>query len=1005
MSSPDEPGPSNGRKSRSKRRDKSVSRSSNSSSGSNFGRHSSNVVNGGSLRDRLLVANAMATDETNSMVNGNDKNQRKKKKKKSSRRKSQTGLKGYSGRNPSLSYLQNEISDDSDEDTRDEVMIPVTDSSQLSRKRPKSRMGIKTNDNNVENKAKVSAASIPPSKKKKKNQTPCVFIPRKLICGDDPLPDPLPEVAPRRKSIYSDAAKKPKPNLSDELYRLPFKFGWKREVVTPSPLSNTSNHTIYTSPCGKRCRQISEIVPLLTNELTIEHFIFGTHLLGAGSEFETSRQALSREMHYAALKERRKSLAADKSTASATIKVERKRRQTMGAESYPKEASASAPFGKRRKSINPAESVTEPSKPMAVESTKPLAGEVAALVTGKRVPKPKVPKGASPPTEGWTSTMAVKGNARLLAAASNGNARTAGSSNASGSSNAAPVSHAKRATCGSCLKLIKGSVCQSCVRSSAREEGPNAGRIMDEYEELEEDEEESEESYQAGTVSNGLKVTKMIEPPGEMPPAELFSTDKSPVTTPTDLYMPQEVVVIGGRKAISIVGEPTTTSQPKVIVPNPPDLSSYEEFYGKRIAAPKQLASPTSLWGAALGEGFNCHFLLSLMKTLNQQDRVNCSNVCKLWNLVSRDSDVWKSVSLRDTKVNNWPALVREMARNCTRELDMMGAIIPNTGTLIAGDMRVLTDMRTVRTNHTKADFLHQIFSGLPQLEKLIGTCVSSGLIMTDIDKMENLNELRIRMTDTKASITGLPHVGKLTHLRVLSLRGVKNLGNLLFLKELPNLETLNLGYCQSMHRLQLGNEVLPTLTKLQRFRLETDPRKKTSFPIDEIMKGLAHAGGVRRLELVNVDVDCKFSQLLSNCNTVEELLLIPKCQTNTAVMIRSVMGISRNGSQLKQFKLVLITQLLTATGAMLRNPDVPMVPVIRPIPGILLGDRLNSCSKECQEQQHDRCVAGLPFERLKIIMSELMPNSSPSVVTMAMMDTPTIQLGRLPPDATPPNF
>ncbi|EDW30644.1 GL26894 [Drosophila persimilis] len=447
-------------------------------------------------------------------------------------------------------------------------------------------------------------------------------------------------------------------------------------------------------------------------------------------------------------------------------------------------------------------------------------------------------------------------------------------------------------------------------------------------------------------------------------------------------------------EVIKVLGTPTR-EQIREMNPN------YTEFKFPQIK--ESSMAENNPWEQMFGSGFNCRFLTSLMQTLNQQDRANCSEVSKLWHLCSRDAEVWKSVSLRGTKVNNWPALVREMARNGTRELDMMGAIIPTSGTLVAGDMRVLTDMRSVRTDHTKADFLHQIFRSLPQLEKLMCTCVSSCLNMTDIDKIENLYELRVRMTDTKASITGLPLVGKLTHLHVLSLRGVKNFGSLLFLKDLPNLETLILGYCQSMHRLQLGNEMLPTLTKLQMFRIETDQRKKTLFPVDEIMRGLAQAGGVRRLELVNVDLDGNFSDLLAQCPTVEELLLIPKCQTNSALMMRAVMDISKNGNQLKLFKLVLVTQLLTATSALVGNPDVPMVPVVRPVPGIPLNDPLNICSDECHQQGHSMCVAVLPFERLKAIMAEMMPYSSLSVVTTAMMDTPSIQLERLPPDAAVP--
>ncbi|SPP77889.1 probable serine/threonine-protein kinase nek3 isoform X1 [Drosophila guanche] len=882
---------------------------------------------------------------------------------------------------------------------------PFSVSSQQIRTRSKSTDVDKPNDG-IYNKEKekkspatsTAAAAVPTnypsnnykkSNRNKRYRSPRPIAPKLLICGDDPLP---PE-RPRRKSTF-------RPNASDEIYRQPFLYGWTRQVVNPSQKSNTSIQTVYTSPFGKKCRKMSEIQALLSDGLTTDNFLFGSQSLGAGPEFETTRTALSREEFNNALRERRKSLAAEKATESLAGKANRKRRKTMGAESRPN--SASAGFDKRCKSTAVASVVTAAVsvKSVTVKSPKHLAADaVVAHGAGNRKSNPNVPKGASPPTEGSTSTTAVTGNALLLAADRNGSARTSGYFNTSVSSSAAPLSQEKRATCVSCVELVSGRVCQNCMQSVQGTEDV----------ELDDEDEDSEKSYPELLLSNGVKVPKTIEPPGEMPPAELFSTDTCQVATQTDVHMGQDVVVIGGRKAMTMTGTQAIITNLKVILPL--DLSAYNDLSNKRIASHKQSSetAPETTWANAFGAGFDCRILLSVMKTLNQQDRASVSQVSKLWNLCSSDPQLWISVSLRDTTVNNWPALVIQMARKGTRELDMMGAIIPSTANFGAGHMHTLKEMRVVRTHCTKAEFLQQIMSKMTKLEKLISTCYSSRLSLTAIDKMENLTELRIRMTDANGSISSLTQVGKLTRLRVLSLRGVKNLYKLLFLKKLPNLETLILGNCQNeVVARRLGNVVLPNLKKLQALRIETDIDQKKnpnwSFPIKEIMHGLAQAGDLRRLELVNVDVDSNFSELLAKCQSISELLLIPRCHSETNGMIRAVMELSRNKSQLKQFKLVINKALLTLTASFLGRPNVPLVPVTRPVLGMKPGEKLYLCSRNCHEKNHKTCVVGMHFERFQTFMCELMGKCSTSVVTMAVDHTvTTVQLDRLPPDEKVP--
>lgn len=174
---------------------------------------------------------------------------------------------------------------------------------------------------------------------------------------------------------------------TDESYTLPFRYGWRRELVLRSN-SGSSRHrsdVVFIAPDGRKIRSREDILNLLEgDELTIDNFCFQRQLQHAGEPYETVRQAQSATA-------RRKSMLAGKKQLDYYQEIYRDLKLNQ-------------------------------------QSTAAAASATPTPVSGKRVPKPKVPKGASPPPEGWTSTMAVKGNARVLAA-SNGN-----SGNGSGSS-------------------------------------------------------------------------------------------------------------------------------------------------------------------------------------------------------------------------------------------------------------------------------------------------------------------------------------------------------------------------------------------------------------------------------------------------------------------------------------------------------------------------------------------------------------------------------------------
>lgn len=368
------------------------------------------------------------------------------------------------------------------------------------------------------------------------------------------------------------------------------------------------------------------------------------------------------------------------------------------------------------------------------------------------------------------------------------------------------------------------------------------------------------------------------------------------------------------------------------------------------------------------------------------------SNVCKTWAMIARDRSVWRSLKLRDTRITNWLFCLRDMARNRTRELDMMGVKMDSPKLRMEGDLRVLKSLRILRTDACEAEFIQAVIKRIPRLLELRATCTSRALNLTNIEKMVDLRVLRIRMTEPKAGIVSLQPLQKLQHLRELSLRGINNMAQLELtqLKELTNLETLVLGSSRGMKIAVLGQHVLPNLKKLLHLRIENQNNNR-SFSISELMDGLAAGGGssVKRLELVNVNVDAAFSRQLADCKSVHELLLMPNFHNNTAYMMHYVIqAINENCEQLNVFRLGLTYELLRVTRALAMNNEKDCVPVALPIPGVPENDLLN---------ESDEPIAYLPVDRLESILHHMMPQAWLTVAKVSQSETCNLQFPASP--------
>lgn len=170
----------------------------------------------------------------------------------------------------------------------------------------------------------------------------------KKICTDSSSD----ETTPKRNSLALRAT-----DVMDPAFKLPFKYGWKRELVSVSSapplrlahgdllqvlraeptMSKEKGEVYYITPTGKKLRTRHEILNNLHDDLTINNFTLVKEAIGAPTDDEIIRPA--KFYNYS-----------------------------------------------RRSNVDP------------------VISEATPPILGKRVPKPKMPKGASPPPPNVPST-------------------------------------------------------------------------------------------------------------------------------------------------------------------------------------------------------------------------------------------------------------------------------------------------------------------------------------------------------------------------------------------------------------------------------------------------------------------------------------------------------------------------------------------------------------------------------------------------------------------------
>ncbi|XP_037897012.1 uncharacterized protein LOC119642102 isoform X1 [Glossina fuscipes] len=811
----------------------------------------------------------------------------------------------------------------------------------------------------------------------------------------------------------------------DSYYKKPFEYGWKRELVWRANLeaSKDKADVYFISPAGKKLRARSDIVPLLEGDLTIDHFCFVREPLGAGPELETVRSAKP---------------SSRASVAAATL-------------------------------------AAAPSPPNI----------------GKRISKPKGPKGASPPPQGWTPSKALKvNNAALLSSSNTGrhsssyhhhyyqgtppsnkrqdqhhqHSHTSGGSSShssksiklkktvattankqqqteytdnnvintpTSSSNNSSIkftnSTKAREPCSvNCLKawgqvpLLQCIKCLCHYHHQCMGLTPHNSDYRTVYH-LQGKEYTCENCCSLST--GGIKVT-----------TRKASLASSAMGHP-DNKLPQTIAVVKGKKYVMVAKPLHLPNEHVNDIEN--DLKQINDSMRKNRKHSLETSFPIQNVNAAANNALTVDYsnklfannffahvsfaydaLLSILKYLKIHERPRAAAVCKLWNVAAKDTSLWQTVRMKNSKVSSWSGFAAALRRGETKHLDLRKMLLTSGRSEdmwqdFCENIGTVYSLETIDLCRCSVRVVESLFQSNRNLRVLNALAINDDTINLEyVGLLNKLEELRLRACEAAVLTGDLLPLGASSTLIHLSLTSVRGLGakNIEILGDLTNLKSLELGECGDFDS-SFSEAVLPKLINLQRLRLENGQLTKCCTL--KVLDAAARLAQLYQLELVNFDIKPGFEEKLSLCTNITKLLIIPtyisqSATTNNIVLsaVQQVSGI------LKCFTWGVTVELLRVTALYVDQCEESTkkekhhfdecIPVLKPVPGALpnseeeheegtqkLVSKINTNSSEGDGGADDGGtsisevpqIEILPLDKVETILADNLPHTKFTIV------------------------
>ncbi|KAL9872022.1 uncharacterized protein ACN427_012070 isoform 2-T2 [Glossina fuscipes fuscipes] len=410
--------------------------------------------------------------------------------------------------------------------------------------------------------------------------------------------------------------------------------------------------------------------------------------------------------------------------------------------------------------------------------------------------------------------------------------------------------------------------------------------------------------------------------------------------------------------------------------------------------------------------------LLSILKYLKIHERPRAAAVCKLWNVAAKDTSLWQTVRMKNSKVSSWSGFAAALRRGETKHLDLRKMLLTSGRSEdmwqdFCENIGTVYSLETIDLCRCSVRVVESLFQSNRNLRVLNALAINDDTINLEyVGLLNKLEELRLRACEAAVLTGDLLPLGASSTLIHLSLTSVRGLGakNIEILGDLTNLKSLELGECGDFDS-SFSEAVLPKLINLQRLRLENGQLTKCCTL--KVLDAAARLAQLYQLELVNFDIKPGFEEKLSLCTNITKLLIIPtyisqSATTNNIVLsaVQQVSGI------LKCFTWGVTVELLRVTALYVDQCEESTkkekhhfdecIPVLKPVPGALpnseeeheegtqkLVSKINTNSSEGDGGADDGGtsisevpqIEILPLDKVETILADNLPHTKFTIV------------------------
>ncbi|XP_041352604.1 uncharacterized protein LOC121371051 [Gigantopelta aegis] len=324
----------------------------------------------------------------------------------------------------------------------------------------------------------------------------------------------------------------------------------------------------------------------------------------------------------------------------------------------------------------------------------------------------------------------------------------------------------------------------------------------------------------------------------------------------------------------------------------------------------KKGINPASCFIKSLYGGYDC--MLEIFKYLKTADLLRASCVCRTWQQISKQSCLWRTVSLRGLTITNWDKATAFFKNVRLESLSLMGMCHSDdrnkTWHNLMSNLHNLAGLTTIEFGLVPAAVLHMVCEKLPGLEVFRAEFISDAsgdqmwstpckTYMGKFAALKQLKELKLRgigglTLPTFSFSGGLTELGSLEHLVSLSLTTLRSVSDneFHFLREMNQLTELELGDCTNW-----SSEIyfiLGGLTNLTKLRLECGGE----IPDIGLADMLQNLKNLEILELIMFQIADTFENSLGQLEKLHTLVIWPDTTTEAAAAVNSstLMAVSK---------------------------------------------------------------------------------------------------------------